>query len=363
MKNNQSIQFVFLGNQIPKYVKHSIRLANQFSGMNIDFLGTKSNYSQFNNSNLRYYPLEDFYDDSEFQNIKTKITYSHDFRNGFWLKTLERFFVLEQFMRFKSLDSIFHAELDQLLFRCDHLVNKLENLQKKGIFVPFRNRDLAVASILYCNDYTAIKSFIDFSFDSNDFANEMELLAKWASINPSKAFALPTISTELAKQDSLNKDDLKPFTLSFEAIHGMVDAADIGWWLAGNDPRNLPIRQKPFNKFFDTSKMNSELTSELSTLKLSFESSNGFFLISTKTLQNIAIYNIHIHSKIHRWINRNGKPVSRILKLANNPKKIVIWDSRIIQINYFLKESFYQVKNNPEKIYKTLRRFLDEKHK
>ena len=148
-----------------------------------------------------------------------------------------------------NLENLFHAELDQLLFRTDLLVNRLQELSLKGMFLPFHKKDAAVASVLYCNDRTALKSFLDFARIAEPFANEMYLIAAWSSQYPHNVLSLPTMFSVLNSGSSNLNPGIR--ALSVKDIGGTVDAAQLGQWIGGIDPRNVPLSQVPLTKFSD----------------------------------------------------------------------------------------------------------------
>jgi hypothetical protein len=324
--DNYKLYFVFLGKSLPHYAVSSIELAQKYSGMEVHLLGNRTQKKQIEKLGIEFTGVEDFYDPSEFAETAKNLSLSSDYRNGFWLKTLERFFVLEQFMSFKKIHKIFHAELDQLLFRTDLLVLNIEKTGKKGVFYPFHTKQRAVASVFFCNDQNALRNMLEFARSSSSFENEMELLANWARENPKYAIRLPTMASFKENSDEQIADHLN----SSVQIDGVVDAAQLGQWITGIDPRNVPLNEKPKTHFVD--RPNSEILTELelSNLVFSFDSSSGILSVSKIESENIPIFNLHVHSKIHKWLNR--RDVSRLLKLANSKHAISLRTSRNQQL-------------------------------
>ena len=114
----EKIVFIYLGDSFPKYAESSLQLALQHSGMNVHIIGNKVLEKSAFMNGVRFSSVEEFYNPKIFRDIAKKATLPHEFRNGFWLKTLERFFVMYQYMESQNVSKIFHAELDQLLFGC-----------------------------------------------------------------------------------------------------------------------------------------------------------------------------------------------------------------------------------------------------
>jgi hypothetical protein len=298
--DNYKLYFVYLGKSLPQYALASIELAQKYSGMEVHLLGNRTQKRQIEKLGIEFTGVEDFYDPSEFAETAKNLSLSSDYRNGFWLKTLERFFVLEQFMSFKKIHKIFHAELDQLLFRTDLLVLNIEKTGKKGVFYPFHTKQRAVASVFFCNDQNALRNMLEFARSSSSFENEMELLANWARENSECAIRLPTL---VNFQESPDRQISDQFIASIQ-MDGVVDAAQLGQWIAGIDPRNVPLNERPKTHFVDHP--NSEILTEfeLSNLTFSFDSRSGILSVSKNEFDEIPLFNLHVHSKIHKWVNR-----------------------------------------------------------
>ena len=161
MSNSREVHFVYLGPNLPRYGLASIELAARYSGINVHLIGNAQMARSLRHSPARFTAVEDFYNQAEFRKASENVTSPNSFRQGFWLKTLERFFVLSQYMSTENLDSIFHAELDQLLFRVDFLLPKLDETGQRGLFLPFHTAEKAMASVLYCNSPGALRSLLD----------------------------------------------------------------------------------------------------------------------------------------------------------------------------------------------------------
>ena len=165
-ENLEQLYYVYIGKNLPQYGASAIKLASTFSGMKLNLIGNEALRKSLTSLPVNFIALEDFYNPAEFANLEGRFERSHEFRNGFWLKTLERFYVIEQFMKQFDVTDFFHAELDQLLFRTDKLSLEIKNLNKKGVFIPFHTQSEACASIFYCNDYLTIRDFIRFTNDA-----------------------------------------------------------------------------------------------------------------------------------------------------------------------------------------------------
>jgi hypothetical protein len=342
-----TVNFIFLGDKLPKYAISSLKLAQMTSGLNVKLIGSASIFKQAKKDGIPFVAVEDFYDPTLFLNVEKKISSDLNFREGFWSKSLERFFVLEQYFLREEVQAIFHAELDQLLIDTKSLVRSISGTNKKGIFVPFHSPKAAVASVMYVNSKTALRSLLESAENGESFNNEMALMARWAESNPDKIFALPTLATEL-----------KPFStivplgveiLKATELNGVVDAAQIGQWLGGIDPRNIPIREKPRTKFVDDRADYLLSRAELERLKFEVSSLPLEVTVSNEQ-QSFRIFNAHVHSKCHSTIIEGRPNVKEFFEESNDLPPKTLRGMRKVQVSYFIKKVWKIIKQNPKRV-------------
>ena len=148
--------------------------------------------------------------------------------NNFWLFTSLRFEVLNYFIKKSNINSFFHAEIDNLLFNFDDLDDKFNQIGH-GIFVPRDGKFRAIASFIYCNRPSCLDELLSLYSPPFNPENDMQALGIYA--NKSKYFfSLPTESYEYTKR--IWK------VLLPEITNGLFDAAAIGQYCLGIDPRN-----------------------------------------------------------------------------------------------------------------------------
>ena len=272
------------------------------------------------------------------------------------MKSLERFFVLEQYIRSKKQETIFHAELDQLLFRSDLLVNKLDLCVDRGVYLPFHSSKAAVASVFYCNNPKSLRSLLSYASSGPIFPNEMALISDWVLKNPDKAFALPVLSS-LVNQDfdsSINKTKV----LKASDVGGVIDAAQLGQWVAGIDPILVPFNKVPMNKFIDNERSTDLLLSknQLSQLKFHLKKEDGHLVCSYSRNLSVNVYNLHIHSKIHKSIFKHDLELSNLLWRVNQNYSSAVPGTRWRQISQNTFQTLKFITKNPEKIIRFTRK-------
>jgi hypothetical protein len=327
--NTKAVHFVYLGNSLPKYAKASLDLAVRFSGLEVHLLGNSEIKSDVNSKAVKFTAIEDFYTREEFLRVSPQILSDKSFRDGFWLKTLERFFVLEQYFKLAQPQDLYHAELDQLLFRNDILLSKLDSLQNRGLFFPFHSRKEGIASVFYCNNHDSLRALIDFS-SVNVFENEMTLLADWSSKSPENVFALPTLSSVIgaSSKEYSNKVNEVPH----KDLGGIVDAAQLGQWVGGIDPRNIPISEIPKTKFFDNGGERRLSIEQLQKLEFKLDRNNGCLYLNYDYKIPIVVYNLHLHSKAHKPLSRTNASIYEFFKWANSNEAHRLPGTRKVQL-------------------------------
>lgn len=349
-----SLYFVHIGDKLPSYANGALELALKFSGLNINLISNEQNRRSVSNESINFLSIEDFYNPEEFNYVSKNISYSSTFRNGFWHKSLERFFVLDQFAKSSRLNSVFHAELDQLLFGTNLLLEKLQKLPQRGIYVPFHTKTAAVASVMYWNDGESLRSLLNFASNNGTFPNEMSLIANWASVNPTKIYGLPTVGSCFNANEIRDPSLFK--TIDYKKIGGVVDAAQIGQWLAGIDSRNLNLREPPKNKYSDVP-LDALLTrAQLESLNFKVDLDSKSAVIESEFHDDVQIYNLHIHSKIHKWLNKSDRNLKRVFWLANQDFISSVPSSRKIQISAFISNFLVLILSNPKHLFSILRK-------
>lgn len=328
--------FVFLGPKLPSYARQSLKLATRNSGLDVTIIGESRIRHSVPRRSVRFVELESFYERSEFEGARQNILLDHSFRRGFWVHTLERFFVLEQFARHEKRSSILHAELDQLLFGVNNLAERLDRQSVSGVFFPFHNQEKAVASIFFCNDPVAFRSLLDKASTGPPFGNEMELLVHWAAESPHHVIRLPTLGDMVG---AIPQDKVPPL-IDAEGCGGIVDAAELGLWVGGRDPRNLDLNERPQNGFTYPPGKAVLPRDLLEMIRFELESSPTRLWVSfAGNASRFRLYNLHLHSKIHPWIGRSGRNLQTLLDATNNGASIALPSARYRQITYVVSKN------------------------
>jgi hypothetical protein len=296
--SSKKLVFVYIGEKLPSYARKSIKLAQQYSGLEVVLVCEKRFlFTGLDDENIF---ILSHISKNRFPQIPNNSAYTK-FRDGFWIKTIQRFFALEEYMQTKKVDQCFHAELDNLVFANDGLAYKLNSFGS-GLFVPFDAPNRAIASFVYLNSISILEKFCQFIEHVDGNHNDMELLAMFGAMNPSDVFALPS---------SINNNNLKSGLLLKgiqtvdERQSGIFDAAALGQWYFGIDPRNSYF--KICNRF-----RNEIADLDMNTFCMRWN--NKTFQFSATLFGNdekeVLVNNLHVHSKIFRKLSHPGKMVS-----------------------------------------------------
>lgn len=228
--------------------------------------------------------IGDWYDPGPFAAFRAATSLDPTFRSGFYLHAAERFFILAQYAAWSGQERFLHMELDVLLSPSRDLAARLDALAT-GVFIPRDHRTRAIASLVYVNDPGVLRLLCDSLTRDAALGHEMRLLARFLDEEPMRAFALPT-DAALADLDS----DAWP-SLEIADVGGIVDAAALGQWLLGTDPRNGwgPL----INGF-----RNERVRHDLSRLRFDVDGSSGAIAVRRGDRDPVDVLCLHVHSKL-----------------------------------------------------------------
>ena len=236
---------------------------------------------------MHKYGIECFIVDSELLKSEAGtnvLNHPTNFRNGFWSLTLLRLFALFECMKKMELDKVLHIELDVKLFR-NFPWDCLEKMEFE-VSYPLVTTDNGSAALLYLSGIQGLSKMLEeFSrqIKVNPSSTDMSLLGWYKKNHESEVGILPTFPGQTHT------------AIPWE--QGCFDAATLGMFLTGTDPRNTRgwvylfknqpdhIAQTPL--FEEFSYIQNTLTFQYKGL-------------------NYPIYNLHIHSKQPRLFLDSG---------------------------------------------------------
>lgn len=236
---------------------------------------------------------EDFrawYSPDQFRAVLASTQMDGEFREGFWLHAIERFFVLSQWLEVSGNSSFLHAELDVRLFSHGDLFRRLDEIGP-AVYMPRASVQQAGANWLYCNDPGALRLIVDEFCRRAGEGFEMQLLARFMDEFPERVRAVPS-HTALENADPSEVDFP---VLDLREVGMVVDVHPLGTWMLGQDRRNIP-HQPVFNHFFY-----EELGSEkLRNIRYHYSWKNHRLELCHKGGVRYPLAALHVHSKVMR---------------------------------------------------------------
>lgn len=287
--------FLWVGDRLPDYFGDTLEIAKKYSNANLVLLcSQQAHLNRKIDSAVTIYEVEQFY-------LRDERLYGLEyfgplnFRNEFWLKTLERYLILLAFMRFYKKDILFHAELDNAIFDISKLGDRLDGLGK-GIFAPQDSAERAIPGLIYINSVQALGDLCESIFVVSGQKNDMYLLGRFLQTS-SHGYCLPT--------ESVLSEEVSWSTLSRADVGGIFDACEMGQYLLGVDPRNSPRKLFVKNRF-----LNENLLLDFKKCNFILNENQGMYLDCKN--ERIRLFNLHIHSKNMR-ILLNPKKFNKVL--------------------------------------------------
>jgi hypothetical protein len=205
-----------------------------------------------------------------------------EFREGFWTATSSRFFYIYALMKRDNLCDVVHIENDVVVYyNCNILASRLD---KSKIYLPFDSYSRSIASIVYIPSHSALKRALDrYTYSENDMYNFSIIRNSLPDLTDQFPIYMPLLSFS-AEQNRVCKN--------FELFNFIFDAAAIGQYLGGVDPRNSPGDSRGF--------VNE--TCVIKYDKCGFEwlmGDDGIRrpLIVTEFGLRVPIFNLHVHCK------------------------------------------------------------------
>lgn len=310
--DSKEIEFVFiqLGSDLPPHLFKNLKLVHEmFPLTRINLVTSKR--VVIGNELAEFVSQTEYESNPELDQLLNAKSFNLSFRNGFWRYSLERLFAMAYLHEQRPDRSLLHIESDVLLLQGFPLKN-FTSVGKIAWMTVDPKKD--IASLMFFPDVLASKIFLD---DLVDFVTnaksptDMTALNHLRTENPNKYCLLPTWNRGLPELTS--KSTIESVTASVFG-GGLFDAAGIGMWLTGFDPRN----SYGFTKFFATVDLkNAGFHIDPSAYSLEFSDDGKLFYRNNQDL--FQVYNLHIHSKSPKIFSKNpNKELSRLTRLSRN---------------------------------------------
>jgi hypothetical protein len=265
------------------------------------------------------------------------------FRNGFWRYSLERLLTISMVHSLRPKTGLLHVESDILLLP-GFPISKFEELDKISWLESSINSD--IASLIYfpnqslTRDFTEdILNYIKFSSSPTD----MSALNQLRSEQPNKYSLLQSTNANFPKLQNfepvVNQKEIN--------FNGIFDAACIGMWLTGIDPR-IGYGLK---RYFATEKLNkSNFRINPASYPLRYVQGEGLYFINGAN--KLQIYSLHIHSKSKKIFSQKyEQELLRLVNLSLKNKTYTVFSLKVfvglLVSNYSNKTLLRYIYNSP----------------
>lgn len=217
-------------NNLQSYIFDNIQHLKHHDNKDITVITDKKFNTLFENSGITTINIEDL--TPHYTNIVSKI--NNTFRNGFWKLTSYRFTALYEYMKQYNINDIIHIENDVLIYENVNNIN-FHNMNKLLLTMDSKNR--CIPGLMFIPTNEILKQCLDrFNSSLNDMQNFSNC---YYELND----YIDTLPIFLED----NKNDVtKMITKNFKHYNCIFDAAAIGQYLGGVDPRNKSGNTKGF---------------------------------------------------------------------------------------------------------------------
>lgn len=217
---------------------------------------------------------------------------------GFWLHASERFFVIESFLKVCPLENVVHLENDVMLYAgLSDLEKSLENYCP-GVGLTMDSEFRCIPGIVFVRTPEALMQMNEFIVRRTlrRAKNDMRALALFMrEAPPAVSAALPVLPPSYREDYPLTSAVGETSTRlwyddGYRHFKGIFDAAAIGQYLGGVDPRNDPGPTIGF--------VNETAVYDPRRLGLRWKEKDGLRLPYGKVgEEEFPIFNLHIHAK------------------------------------------------------------------
>lgn len=243
-----SLVFIHLGDQLPPYLETAIEQARLFNP-DVPILLVANQRAL---DAAFHFPSDPYLVLVPCESLKTSFKhwlFKQFFPNDraiFWKWTTERFFYLEELMVDYGLNHVFHLENDVMLYVDLKEMFPVFSDHYRGVAATFDNDERCVAGFIYIRNPQALDPMTSFlQWHAIVGKNEMQnIAAYWQNAPSGMIDSLPIIMDAyrddhvLKSTSGLKTGCAERYSHLFYAFQSLFDAAALGQYLGGQDPRN-----------------------------------------------------------------------------------------------------------------------------
>jgi hypothetical protein len=209
-------------NTFQEYILDAIQCLRKFNNHKIVVLTDCVMINIFQERNIKVVAVEGFM--PSYKEYKAGLT--NTFRDGFWQLALYRFKILQTYMQHHKKQSIVHIENDILVYK------NLSELNLSGsnkILLTMDSKTRCIPGIMYIPNVETLQTCLDHFKDN---LNDMENWGLCYKELPHLVDTLPIFPLDTSSQE------LTDITKNYPQFNCIFDAAAIGQYVGGVDPRN-----------------------------------------------------------------------------------------------------------------------------
>lgn len=247
-----SIVFIHIGPKLPNYLPVALEQARLFNEKcDIILLANHSAIKKcksLENINIKTIALETLI---KSQTHKEFIAYSkldRNFREGFWFYTSERFLYLDDYMEQFNQHDTFHIENDTMLYVDIETIYPIFQQHYQHMAAIFDNDQRCIPCFVYIAKKDIAHQLATFFLQYAPQArSDMDILSLFRNHMGEKIVVnLPIIMPEYREKNPLKNSygntatNPSLYSNHFDLFDSIFDAASLGQYLGGIDPRNIP---------------------------------------------------------------------------------------------------------------------------
>tara|TARA_B100001093_G_scaffold250134_1_gene239635 strand:- start:17916 stop:18800 length:885 start_codon:yes stop_codon:yes gene_type:complete len=259
------------------YIIENIKNLLLFKNTNITIITDKDLFAKFDDFKEKVKLIDEkeldlsYFDDKNKQNAK--------FRNGFWPLTSRRLFCVYEYIKKYNVERCYHLENDTMVYTD---LNRFADKLSDKLYITLDAPNRCIAGIMFIPKYFNMIPLIeDYQYNKNDMLNLVRFYIK----HPSFCETFPII-----KPNTHFESETDNLSINYSLFQGIFDAAAIGQYLGGVDPRNIRKDSRGFVN--ETCKVN------YSKYKYKWIKKENLYVPHVEIEgEFIPIFNLHIHCK------------------------------------------------------------------
>ena len=270
-------------NTFQEYILDAIQCLRKFNNHKIVVLTDCVMINIFQERNIKVVAVEGFM--PSYKEYKAGLT--NTFRDGFWQLALYRFKILQAYMRHHKKQSIIHIENDVLVYKN---LSELNLSSSNKILLTMDSKTRCIPGIMYIPTFEILQTCLDHFKDN---LNDMENWGRCYNELPHLVDTLPIFLPDN------NSPELMDITKNYAQFNCIFDAAAIGQYVGGVDPRNAKGDTTGFVN--ETCLVNY---SKYNIIWKTDATSNMLAPFLQVNSHDVPIVNLHIHCKdLKKFIN------------------------------------------------------------